>query len=124
MFLCKTTHSRPVVVRVALRIKNWFVLLGGARPPAPSVRQVVCVSSPTFSPVRAAALLSPRVHTHSSSLVSVSQGSTESCNNAEEEELKGRKGTAPAFSSFSVLPIKLRLLAHCSKTIGLHEMIS
>ena len=28
----------------------------------------------------------------------VSQGSTESCNNTEEEEMKGRKGTCPAFT--------------------------
>lgn len=32
------------------------------------------------------------------SILSVWQGSTESCNNAEEEEMKGRKGTCPTFT--------------------------
>lgn len=32
------------------------------------------------------------------STLSVCQGSTESCNNTEEEEMKGRKGTCPTFT--------------------------
>lgn len=103
---------------------GWFVLLGGSLPPVHlSIRLSVCWyeqsvhSYPTtshlhtktkyiyiyifallflFSPIFPPAPLSLSLFLVST--LSVWQGSTESCNNIEEEEMKGRKGTCPTFT--------------------------
>lgn len=102
---------------------SWFVLLGGSRP---SVHQVVYVSvwakcAKLSNICLAISLYSPHSSFSFSNLflfpfLSVWQGSTESCNNPEEEEMKGRKGTCPTFTYSACLFCPLYVLfkfCHC-----------
>lgn len=127
----------------ALILASWLVCAPGressARPVCPSGRLCVQTCSTAAHvthiqtrPCGCLLFLLVRPSTHSLSLVSVSQGSTESCNNTEEEELKGRKGTGPVFSSsackslcFSTYLVKPNQIDFLSirgqNKLGLHE---
>lgn len=54
------------------------------------------------------------------STLSVWQGSTESCNNTEEEEMKGRKGTCPTFTySACLFLFTLYIFVHFIQVLSL-----